>query len=127
MIRDEFKQNQQENLSSREIKQIRKLGERAFYISSVNKLKDYLRLINFSTILGIILCVFPFVNLFEIVFLTSQDSHKSLIAFIFVSLFYLWAILWYALVRPLIKRKYKKYQQKLKEISNKEISRYQKK
>ncbi|MBQ9782660.1 MAG: hypothetical protein IJW26_05745 [Clostridia bacterium] len=126
MIRDEFNKKKQENLSSKEIKQIRKLGERAYYVSSVNKLKDNIRLFNFSTLLGIIFCAVPLVYLIDATFFIKQDTVKALIGFIAVCLVYLWALVWFVIVKPIMKNKLKKYQNKLQEITQKEVQKFKK-
>ncbi len=124
MIRDEFKQKKKQDFSSREIKKIRKLGERAFYISSINKLKQNIKLFNFSTILGIVVCIFPFLILLDSILFSKQERINGYVSFAVISLIYVWAIIWYAFILPSLRRKTKKYQNKLKELSEKEVNKY---
>ncbi len=124
MIRDEFNKKKQEKLSSREIKKIRKLGERAYYVSSVNKLKDNIRLLNFSAIIGIIFCALPILYLADAAFFVKQETINALVGFIAVSLVYVWALVWFLIMKPLMKKKLKKYQNKLQEISQKEVGKF---
>ncbi len=124
MIRDEFNKKKEENLSSKEVKKIRQLGERAYYVSSVNKIKQSIKLINFSAILGVVCCMYPLIQLLDIVIFVPQENAKALISFIVVSLVYVMALVWFIFINPYLKRKLKNYQDKLKELSLREVQKY---
>ena len=124
MIRDEYKQKKKQDYSSREIKKIRKLGERAFYISSINKIKQNIKLFNFSGILAIFCCFVPFIQLLDSILFTPQERVNGYITFAILCLVYIWTIVWFAVILPSLKKKCKKYQNKLQELSIKEVNKF---
>ncbi len=124
MIRDEYKQKKKQDYSSREIKKIRKLGERAFYISSINKIKQNIKLFNFSCILAIFCCLLPFIQLLDSILFTPQERVNGYIAFAILCLIYILIIIWFTVILPSLKKKFKKYQNKLQELSIKEVNKF---
>ncbi len=124
MIRDEFKQKKKEDLSSREIKQIRRLGERVFYSTSVNKIKDNIKLFDFSAIGGLITCIIPYIYIVDAVFFVEQQSSTAYVAFAILTAVLLFVLVWFTVCRPILKKNLKKYQSKLQEMSNKEVNKY---
>ncbi len=123
MIRDEFKQKQKQDFSSREIKKIRKLGERAFYVSSINKIKQSIKIVNFSTVLIAISCILPFVLLLDAILFSVQEIGVY-VTFFIICLVYILSILWFIVTLPSLKKKANKYQEKLKKLSFKEVNKY---
>ena len=118
MIRDEFKK-QQEDLSPKEMRFVRSMGERAYYSSYITKNTAIIKGLGFSTfttfILGILVVAFTVYRC-----LTEKD-------FLFSTGFYLlssfalaiilWTIVWYFIIVTIKNKKIFIYRQRIKKLN----------
>ena len=58
MIRDEFLKQQDKDLSTKDIVGIKTMGERAYYIITLNKTNSLIKNLNFTTITMMVIAIF---------------------------------------------------------------------
>ncbi len=122
MIRDEFKK--QSAKSMKEIAEIRKIGERQFYTKKVLKIKETLKTYNFVSIFSLLLGIVPLIQFVLIIINdVSEMSFGGWLGFAVSIAGVVWATIWFAIIRPILKSKYKKYQNSLQEVIDKELKR----
>lgn len=127
MIRDEFlKQQQEKNLSSKEMDRIRKMGERSFYTGEVNRLTNLKKTFNLSSIIvGVLLVLVTAVML--IAWIATGVFVKSFILPLAVVVGF-WVLLlgWFIFFRPSVNKKIEKYKQALDQIRKESLDRQRK-
>jgi hypothetical protein len=127
MIRDEFlKQQQEKNLSSKEMDRIRKMGERSFYTGEVNRLTNLKKTFNLSSIIvGVLLVLVTAVML--IAWIATGVFVKSFILPLAVVVGF-WVLLlgWFIFFRPSVNKKIVKYKQILDNIRKESLDRQRK-
>lgn len=127
MIRDEFlKQQQEKNLSSKEMDRIRKMGERSFYTGEVNRLTNLKKTFNLSSIIvGVLLVLVTAVML--IAWIATGVFVKSFILPLAVVVAF-WVLLlgWFIFFRPSVNKKIEKYKQALDQIRKESLDRQRK-
>ncbi len=122
MIRDEFKKQQKSNVSSKEMEKIRKMGERQFYSSSLVKLKDLVKAFNFTNTLTLILCSLPLILLVACIIIDASSlGALEWVCFGLLTAIMLWVLIWFLFIKGSVLKKIERYQQKLKEINEKEM------
>lgn len=131
MIRDEFiKQQKEKKLSAKALEKIRSMGERAYYVTEINKLSNLKKVLKFSAILMLVLSA-----IVTLVLLIPLIMYKKLVAdmiapSIILGVFWLVIILWFALFLPLINRKIRLYTKEYERVKlsdlNKQMSIYNK-
>ncbi len=110
MIRDEFiKQQQEKKLSAKALEKIRAIGERAYYVTEINKLSKLKRTLKFS---AIVMCVLS--AIVTLVLLIPLIMYRKLVAdmitpCIILGAFWIVIILWFSLFSPLITKKIRAY------------------
>ena len=127
MIRDEFlKQQQEKNLSSKEMDRIRKMGERSFYTGEVNRLTNLKKTFNLSSIIvGVLLVLVTAVML--IAWIATGVFVKSFILPLAIVVGF-WVLLlgWFIFFRPSVNKKIEKYKQALDQIRKESLDRQRK-
>ncbi|MBR3804435.1 MAG: hypothetical protein IKJ14_03750 [Clostridia bacterium] len=127
MIRDEFlKQQQEKNLSSKEMDRIRKMGDRSFYTGEVNRLTNLKKTFNLSSIIvGVLLVLVTAVML--IAWIATGVFVKSFILPLAVVVGF-WVLLlgWFIFFRPSVNKKIEKYKQALDQIRKESLDRQRK-
>lgn len=127
MIRDDFKNVKQ--VTSKESRKKRTMGERNFYASSMSKLRDMNKALGFSVKFTIILMSIAYVLILTM-FIMSQfypDVKYSLTSFIVWSCIYgallIFTILWYTVIKPNNLKKIERYKHELEALSAKDLGK----
>lgn len=127
MIRDDFKNVKQ--VTSKESRKKRTMGERNFYASSMSKLRDMNKALGFSVKFTIILMSIAYALILTM-FITSQfypDVKYSLTSFIVWSCIYgallIFTILWYTVIKPNNLKKIERYKHELEALSAKDLGK----
>ena len=124
MIRDEFiKQQKEDSLSSKEIQKIRAMGERVFYTTQINKIISYTKVLNFSCIIVAIMVVLTSIPLILGYLANYAFSESVLVPTIIVVAFALAVLGWFFVLKPIWKKKLKKYQTALEVVREKDIQK----
>lgn len=126
MIRDEFKNLQKnEKLSTKEIEGIRRLGERSYYTTEINKILMNKKSITFSTwftfVFGIAITVIVIV--YAVVRLQFLFELLGIIGLTVAILTNTWTVLWFFVFKKNFDKKIEYYRQKLKELKIKEMEK----
>lgn len=127
MIRDDFKNVKQ--VTSKESRKKRTMGERNFYASSMSKLRDMNKALGFSVKFTIILMSIAYALILTM-FVMSQfypDVKYSLTSFIVWSCIYgallIFTILWYTVIKPNNLKKIERYKHELEALSAKDLGK----
>ena len=127
MIRDDFKNVKQ--VTSKESRKKRTMGERNFYASSMSKLRDMNKALGFSVKFTIILMSIAYALILTM-FIMSQfypDVKYSLTSFIVWSCIYgallIFTILWYTVIKPSNLKKIERYKHELEALSAKDLGK----
>ena len=127
MIRDDFKNVKQ--VTSKESRKKRTMGERNFYASSMSKLRDMNKALGFSVKFTIILMSIAYALILTM-FIMSQfypDVKYSLTSFIVWSFIYgallIFTILWYTVIKPNNLKKIERYKHELEALSAKDLGK----
>ncbi len=124
MIRDEFiKQQKEESLSSKEIQKIRAMGERAFYTTQINNIMTISRVLNFSCVVLAVMLVMTATPLVLGYIAEDGFSGSVLVPTIIVCVLSLLVLGWFFVLRPLWKKKLKKYQTALESVREKQLQK----
>ena len=123
MIRDEFiKQKNNNKLSPKQMAQMRTLGERGFYMKTLNTYVEFDKMMNFTSIFVGILLVLILVPMI-IGIIAEGLTGKVLWMFIVFMLFVIAMVLWFTVFRPLNKKRIKKYADLLEGLRQKEVEK----
>ena len=127
MIRDDFKDVKQ--VTSKESRKKRTMGERNFYASSISKLRDMNKALGFSVKFTIILMSIAYALILTM-FIMSQfypDVKYSLTSFIVWSCIYgallIFTILWYTVIKPNNLKKIERYKHELEALSARDLGK----
>lgn len=127
MIRDDFKNVKQ--VTSKESRKKRTMGERNFYASSMSKLRDMNKALGFFVKFTIILMSIAYALILTM-FIMSQfypDVKYSLTSFIVWSCIYgallIFTILWYTVIKPNNLKKIERYKHELEALSAKDLGK----
>ena len=127
MIRDDCKNVKQ--VTSKESRKKRTMGERNFYASSMSKLRDMNKALGFSVKFTIILMSIAYALILTM-FIMSQfypDVKYSLTSFIVWSCIYgallIFTILWYTVIKPNNLKKIERYKHELEALSAKDLGK----
>lgn len=127
MIRDDFKNVKQ--VTSKESRKKRTMGERNFYASSMSKLRDMNKALGFSVKFTIILMSIAYALILTM-FIMSQfypDVKYSLTSFIVWSCIYgallIFTILWYTVIKPNNLKKIERYKHELEALSARDLGK----
>ncbi len=124
MIRDEFiKQQEEKKLSTKALEKIRVMGERAYYVTEINKLSNLKRVLKFS---AIVMCVLS--TIVTLMLLVPLIMYKKLVAdmitpSIILGVFWIVIILWFSLFSPLITKKIRAYTVEYDRIKASELNK----
>lgn len=121
MIRDDFKNVKQ--VTSKESRKKRTMGERNFYASSMSKLRDMNKALGFSVKFTIILMSIAYALILTM-FIMSQYSLTSFIVWscIYGALL-IFTILWYTVIKPNNLKKIERYKHELEALSAKDLGK----
>ena len=127
MIRDDFKNVKQ--VTSKESRKKRTMGERNFYASSMSKLRDMNKALGFSVKFTIILMSIAYALILTM-FIASQfyaDGKYPLTSFIVWSCIYgallIFTILWYTVIKPNNLKKIERYKHELEALSARDLGK----
>ena len=127
MIRDDFKNVKQ--VTSKESRKKRTMGERNFYASSMSKLRDMNKALGFSVKFTIILMSIAYALILTM-FIMSQfypDVKYSITSFIVWSCIYgallIFTILWYTVIKPNNLKKIERYKHELEALSARDLGK----
>ena len=128
MIREEFKKQQQKkNLTEKDLMKIREMGERAYYTSSINKMRNTISGMKFLMVFALIFAIIITVTMAIIlIYFKGFNGHAyNVVAFVFGIV--LWGIiaLWQFVIKPHYKKRIELFSQYVKEISDKEMAKQQ--
>ena len=123
MIRDEFvKQKNKDKLSPKQMADLRKLGERGFYMKTLNTFIEFDKMMNFTSLfVGVLLVLILIPMIIGII--AEGLTGKVLWLFLVFILFVIAMILWFTVFRPLNKKRIKKYADLLEGLRQKEIEK----
>ena len=123
MIRDEFvKQKNKDKLSPKQMADLRKLGERGFYMKTLNTFIEFDKMMNFTSLfVGVLLVLILIPMIIGII--AEGLTGKVLWLFLVFMLFVIAMILWFTVFRPLNKKRIKKYADLLEGLRQKEIEK----
>ncbi|MBO5888633.1 MAG: hypothetical protein J6Q58_00660 [Clostridia bacterium] len=126
MIRDEYNKSQAiRKRSAKEIEGVKKYGERAYYAITLKKLSSNVKAYNFNTIFvsgtGLFLLILLVVLLaFDFSLITKWYMIASIAL---VSIIFIWGIVWFLIVKKIMKSKIDKYQKIIDDIKTKEMEK----
>lgn len=127
MIRDDFKDVKQ--VTSKESRKKRTMGERNFYASSMSKLRDMNKALGFSVKFTIILMSIAYALILTMFIMWQfyPDVKYSLTSFIVWSCIYgallIFTILWYTVIKPNNLKKIERYKHELEALSAKDLGK----
>ncbi len=127
MIRDDFKNVKQ--VTSKESRKKRTMGERNFYASSMSKLRDMNKALGFSVKFTIILMSIAYALILTMFIMWQfyPDVKYSLTSFIVWSCIYgallIFTILWYTVIKPNNLKKIERYKHELEALSAKDLGK----
>lgn len=123
MIRDEFlKQQSKDKLSPKQMAEIRQLGERGYYIKRINKLMDFNKMMNFTSIVvGIMLILLAIPMALGL--MAEGFTGKVLLMFLLFIAFALTIILWLTVFLPKNKTTIQRCNAQLEELRQKELEK----
>lgn len=124
MIRDEFiKQQKDGKTSLKAMQKIRSMGERAYYVTEINKLTNLKKSFNFSAIiLGVLLAIVTVTLI--VAFITYKTFVSEVIVpIIILAAFWIIFLLWFAVFTPLINKKIKYFTVQYEKIKKNEVER----
>ena len=121
MIRDDFKNVKE--VTTKEARKKKSMGERNFYASGMSKLKDMNKALGFTVKFTLILMTIAY----AMVVVTFIISPKSLVSFIVWSCIYgvlvVFSILWYTVIKPGNDKKIERYKHELERLSAKDLGK----
>ena len=129
MIRDEFKNVDKKIIEKKANKKLVQMGERAYYTTQIAKYAEIFRPVRFSTIFTMI-CF----SLMAIIYLLplivgSTDYSVPTLGWVVVGVstaLIIWAIVWFCILAPSLKRKVAFWKDELTRINNEYLNKYKK-
>ncbi len=125
MIRDEFKDKKIS--TNKEDAKIRKLGARQFYATSITKLKDGVKAINFSVKFSMILLTIAYALMLTVFCLQTGEEFLSLTWFVIWSSLYgvlvVLTVLWFTVFKKNMIKKSERYKKELDKLQKEQIQR----
>ena len=128
MIRDEFKNQQtKKKLSEKDLMKIRTMGERAFYTSSISKMKDTIKSMKFLIIFAWVFAVIISISMAIIlVYYKGFNGHTSnVISFVTCIVLWLLILAWYFIIKPRYEKRIVLFSAYVKELTDKEMAKQQ--
>ncbi len=129
MIRDEFlKKQQDEKLTTKELAGIRAVGERAYYTSALPKINSIIKSMNLMAIILFIMAVaLTAVDVYTITVLkTIGGGFGEWFSIILPVILYILVAVWVFFVKKRYVNRYKKYQNRIKLLTQNEMQKQQK-
>ncbi len=128
MIRDEFK-NDTKKQTEQKIKNKKEAShDRAFYAKKISTYSELFGPVKFSTITCLV-CFILAGGMYVLTRIISPETEKSVLGIICVvlaALLIVWAIAWFAIIAPMLRKKVVEYKQKLAEFNASYVQRYKK-
>ena len=128
MIRDEFKsQQQKKKLTEKDLSKIRKMGERAYYTSSISKMKDTIKSMKFLLIFAIVFAVILTISMVIILsyYKGFNGNNASIISFIIGIVLWVFILVWLLIVKPYYNKRIALFTLYVKEITDREMAKQQ--
>lgn len=128
MIRDEFKnQQKKKKLTEKDIIKIREMGERAYYTSSISKMKNNVNgmkfLLIFALVFAIVLSVMMAIIL---IYFKGFNGHAyNVVAFIIAIVLWVFILGWQFILKPYYLKRIATFSEYVKEITDKEMAKQQ--
>lgn len=126
MIRDEFNKQSVKKVSNKEMEGIRKLGERSYYSSRIPKLRDRVKVMNFSAWFVLIVALLMAIMI-VITYLVGDGNYDTAfyVYIAFTVAMFIFALLWFFVFKFTVKKTIARYQQALKEVTEKDADKQQ--
>ncbi|MBO5926228.1 MAG: hypothetical protein J6Q38_01540 [Clostridia bacterium] len=122
MIRDEYNKQLAENnkKSIKEMEGIKKLGERAYYASTIKKSDNFIKAMDFNCAFALFACVamVGFLIFLAISGMSIFTNGYSLTAVILVVAIITWAIMWFLFFRIRLKKRNALYRNYITKMNN---------
>ena len=126
MIRDEYKKSQEiRKKSVKEIEGIKKFGERTYYTMTIKKLTNNLKGFNFNTFCMLIMGVVLFAVIVILLIMDFSLISKGyiIISLAVGSLLVIWGIVWFLIVKRIMRNKIEKYQNLVENLKAAEMEK----
>lgn len=126
MIRDEYKkQEEKQKLTLKEAEGIRKLGARGYYSSRIPKMKDQIKVLNFSS--WFVLIVGVLTSLMVILtYAFGDDSAIDTMFYVYATLsalMILAPLTWFLIFKRKVNKKIARYQKNVKTLSEEDLNK----
>ncbi len=124
MIRDEYKKEQQQSgLTTKELKDIKNLGERAYYTTSITKMTATIKSLDFSCSFSLVLSsiILVLIIIGAIINPKTLLTVIGILGTIFTVLMFSWCIVWYTVLKKHYTKKIEDYKLRIKELSEKDL------
>ena len=127
MIRDEFLKNDR-GLSPKEIKGVNEMGERAYFSSRIMSLTNLLKTFNFSFIVILMFAIVATGILIYVLVSGIVGFTGTMIAAVVVdAVITIGLLAWFIIIKPIVKKKIKKYKAFMEEYNEREMLKNKKK
>ncbi len=124
MIRDEFLKKQDKDLSTKDLVGVRTMGERAYYINTLNKTNSLIKNLNFTTIsMTVIAVILTILLVYIAVEFKGLNSGYAIFGLIFNIILWVWLIVWLVIVKPYLNKKKQKFDAYMKELTDREMNK----
>ena len=128
MIRDEFKKQQQKKkLTDKDLNGIRTIGERAYFTSSINKMKNTIKGMNFIMVFSMIFAiVLTLMMAIILTYFKGFNGHTyNIVAFIFTIILWAFTAICQFWLKPYYKNRIEMFKGYVKELNDKEMAKQQ--
>ncbi len=128
MIREEFKnQQKKKNLSEKDLMKIRSMGERAYYTSSIVKMKNTIQGMKFILIFAWAFAVIMSITMAIILvyFKGFNGNISNIISFIICIGLWIFILIWYLFLKPYYNKRIIEFGEYVKELTDKEMAKQQ--
>ena len=128
MIRDEFKKQQKKKkLSEKDLMKIRSMGERAFYTSSITKMKNNIKGMNFFLVFALVFAIILTATMALILFYFKgfNGNVYNVVTFIICIFLWLYILGWLFILKPYYLKRTDTYIGYVKELTDKEMEKQQ--
>ncbi len=128
MIRDEFKnQRQKKKLTEKDMSKIREMGERAYYTSSIAKMKNSLKSMRFLLVFALIFAIIITITMVVILsyYKGFNGNNASIISFVVGVFLWLFILGWLFIFKPYYQKRIELFSNYVQELTDKEMAKQQ--
>ncbi len=128
MIRDEFKnQQQKKSLTEKDVMKIRSMGERAYYTSSIAKMKNTIKSMKFLMVFALVFAIIMTITMTIIIsYFKGFNGHNSnIIALVLTILLWIFICIWQFIMKPRYEKRIALFSIYVKELTDKEMAKQQ--